>query len=181
MSELKQEIKALLFGDVVAYSSLTDQAISVFVERFLGGIAHILQQREPLPLFQNTWGDALYAAFDDVGNAGETALALRDWIRNEDWARHGLPRDLTMRFGLHAGPVFVAHDPVIDGPAFMGNHTTRAARIEQSGKEGRIYVSEEFAALAAAEGITTFRCEYAGLDPRNKDIVEHPLYLLERS
>jgi class 3 adenylate cyclase len=40
--------------------------------------------------------------------------------------------------------------------------TYRAARIEPITEEGQIFVSEHFAALVEAEGISDFQCDYVG-------------------
>jgi class 3 adenylate cyclase len=81
-------------------------------------------------VFRNTWGDAILLVFRDLRGAAEYALALRDMVRATDWQERGLPRDLAIRIGLHAGPVYYAREPVAGRLNFFGTHVNQAARIE---------------------------------------------------
>ena len=74
---------------------------------------------------------------------------MRNAIRENDWERHGLPAGLSIRIGLHAGPVFECHDPVLNKRTYNGFNVNRAARIEPIAEEGQVFVSQAFAALAA--------------------------------
>ena len=61
----------------------------------------------------------------------------------------GLPDDMTLRIGLHLGPVYTRARP---DPAmhdnFFGAHVSRAARIEPVTPPGCVYVTETMAARA---------------------------------
>jgi class 3 adenylate cyclase len=128
---------------------------------------------------KNTWGDGLYFVFANVRAAGQFALDLRDRVRTTDWTTKGLPA-MNIRIGLHAGPVYACTDPVTLRANFIGPHVSRAARIEPITPPGQIYTSQAFAALAAAEGVKDFRCEYVGQTPMAKKYGTFPTYVLLR-
>jgi class 3 adenylate cyclase len=175
-----EEIKALLFADVVRYSHLTDEQIPIFVTHFLGAVGRLLEQAPVQPVMRNTWGDALYFVFDRIADAGSFALDLRDRLCRVDWAQIGLPPDLNLRIALHAGPVYACTDPITGQAQFTGTHVSRAARIEPVTPPGRIFASKPFAALAAAQRVTAFRCEYVGLIPLAKGYGVFPTYHVRR-
>jgi len=125
-----QEIKAILFADVVGYSALFDEQVPNFVRHFMQAMSDLMRQGSYQPLVVNTWGDALYFVFDSLEEAGLLALALRDRVSEVDWRRYGLPRELNLRISLHAGPVYAAQDPFLAGINYTGSHVNKAARIE---------------------------------------------------
>ena len=171
---------ALLFADTLGYSKLTEEQIPGYVEQFLGGIARQLAEAGAAPLVVDTWGDAVYIVFADVGEAGRLALALADWIERQVWADHGLPGELRLRIALHAGPAFSFTDPLSKKVTFSGSQVSRAARLEPVTPPGQVYASEAFAALAAAEGVQGFRCEYVGKTAWAKDHGVFATYHLRR-
>jgi RyR domain/Adenylate and Guanylate cyclase catalytic domain len=82
---------------------------------------------------------------------------------------------LSIRVGLHTGPVFLHYNPVVRRLGFTGAHVSRAARIEPVTQPGEVFTSEEFAALIelnaairrqsggpATHDPAGFVCEYAG-------------------
>ena len=173
-----QQIRAMLFADVVGFSKLDEPQIPSFVEHFMGAIAGALPKGRQAPLYLNTWGDAIYCVFRDVKDAGAFALALRDAVRGADWQKHGLPAGLSIRIGLHAGPVFECHDPVLKKRTYNGFNVNRAARIEPITEEGQVFVSQAFAALAAVVPKKNFRCDYAGTRQLAKKAGAIPVFVL---
>ncbi len=176
-----REIRAMLFFDVVGYSRLSDEEIPPFVSLFMGEVARLLQSLGRPPLAENTWGDALYCVFEDVRDAGVFALDLRDHVCNVAWEGLGLPRELSLRISLHAGPVYLMEDPILKKPNYYGAHVSRAARIEPITPPGEVYASRPFAAISAARGIPDFTCEYVGRIPLPKKSGVIPLYLVRRA
>lgn len=175
---MERQIKAILFSDVVGFSGLPEEAMPFFMERFFGGMAKIIDSLEVAPESRNTWGDAIYLVFDKVEHAGQAAIQLRNWVETREWEALGFPWPLRMRVGLHAGPVYHLEDPIRGEKCFMGGHINRAARIEPIVDEGQIFASEEFAALAAADGVTAFACEYQGFAELPKNSGRIPVYLI---
>ncbi len=194
---LRQDVKTLLFADIVGYSKLRETVIPQFVGIFLEAVSRLTATSAHAPRQLNTWGDAIYAGFDFAHDAGCFAMELIQLIRDsqDDWARQGLyltetlpggeveTHPLDIRIGLHTGPVFVHYNPVLRQLNFTGTHVNRAARIEPVAAPGEVFASEEFTALAeldrvlrpehwarsggAAEALS-FVCEYAGTMPLAK-------------
>jgi class 3 adenylate cyclase len=185
-----QEVKSLLFADIVGYSKLTEKVIPEFVGIFLEQISQLLAASKYAPLSINTWGDAIYAVFDFAHDAACFAIELTKFIKDgeENWKSRGLYYEetsgsegqktqvpLNIRIGLHSGPVFLHYNPVVRQLGFTGAHVSRAARIEPVTRAGEVYASEEFAAMAelgweirrrkaggAVPEEQGFQCEYAG-------------------
>jgi class 3 adenylate cyclase len=168
-------IVAILFADVAGYSRVDERFVQAFTHRFLGVAANLFGKFTPVA--RNTWGDGLHAVFRDVGTCGKFALALASKMSAIDWERQGLPPDLGIRIGLHAGPVYRFLDPVTGLKNFAGAHITRAARIEPVALPGQAFASEEFAAMAAVRRMG-FRCEYVGQTQWAKHAGVQPTYVL---
>ncbi|MGA2863294.1 MAG: TRAFs-binding domain-containing protein [Verrucomicrobiota bacterium] len=181
ISAMQQDIKAVLFADVVGYSGIGEDQMRPFVTQFMGAVARLIADSKFVPIIAQTWGDALYFAFDGVRDAALFALDLRDLVVHTPWADHGLPAELGLRIALHAGPVFICVNPVMRQVLLTGSHVTRAARLEPVTAKGQVYVSQEFAALCGAEGVSEVAFEYLGHLPIPKDYGAAPLYRLERS
>ena len=171
----------MLFADVVGYSTLTEQQIPHFVEHFMGGAAKLLPKGKQKPLSKRTWGDALFIVFASLRDAGRFALDLRDFLSRMDWRKFGLPPNLNVRIGLHAGPVYPLRDPISLADDFTGAHVTRAARIEPITPPGEVYASQAFAALASAQGVTDFICDYVGQIPLAKGYGTLPMHHVRRT
>ena len=178
-SEFAPEIRALLFADAEGFSKLTDEEVPLFAQHFLGLAGRLAAESAHRPLTKNTWGDGLYFVFSNVRHAGEFALDLRDAVRNTDWLKHGLP-GLNLRIGLHAGLVYSCRDPVTERITYIGANVSRAARIEPITPTGQVYASQTFAALAAAEGVKEFRCDYVGQTSMAKKYGTFPTYVVLR-
>lgn len=174
------EIMGLLFADVSGFSKLSEEEIPLFVRHFLGTVAAELAASPWTPIMTNTWGDGLYFVFDSVRSTGEFALALCEVVRAIDWKAKGFQHDLSLRIGLHAGPVYACVDPVTKRPNYIGAHVSRAARIEPITPPGEVYASGAFAALARSEQIKEFICAYVGQTPLAKGYGTFPTYVVHR-
>jgi class 3 adenylate cyclase len=179
--EFGTRMMAMLFADAVNFSKLKEDQILRFVKHFLGAISRMPAMSKHAPEMKNTWGDGLYFVFSSVFDAGMFALELSDLMTTSDWAAKGLPKGLNLRIALHAGPVYSCQDPITGLPNFTGTHVSRAARIEPITPPGQVYASQEFAALAAAERVSQFKCEYVGLTPLDKKFGTFPTYHVRRT
>lgn len=177
----RQEIKAIMFADVVGYSKLPETVIPKYVAQFNQRVSRLMADSSAAPINVNTWGDGLFFVFNGVEDAGRFALDLRDLVTATDWVDLGLPRQLGIRIGIHAGPVYVNFDPVVRQISFTGAHVSRAARIEPITHEGEVFASEEFAALAAAEQSKCFTCDLVGTTALAKSYGLFRVYSLERT
>jgi class 3 adenylate cyclase len=179
-SAMEEDIVALLFADAKGFSGLREDQLPAFVEGFLGTVAATLARMPNAPRLKNTWGDGLYFVFDSARDAGLFALDLADAVAATDWSRWGLPSNLTLRTGLHAGPAFARVDPVTGRENYFGAHVSQTARIEPITPPGQVYASAGFAALARADNVREFRCEYIGRIPLAKGYATLPMYVCRR-
>ena len=176
LGDFNPEIRAMLFADVVHFTHLREEQFPAFVQHFLGTVAQFSEDSDHTPLFQNTWGDALYFVFATVQKAGLFALELCDLIQTSDWSTKGLPPNMTLRMALHAGPVTRHCDPITSHENYMGTHVNHTARIEPITPPGKVYSSQAFAALASSAGVTEFSCDYVGKTPYAKQYGTFPTY-----
>jgi class 3 adenylate cyclase/tetratricopeptide (TPR) repeat protein len=177
----RQEIKAIMFADVVGYSKLPETVIPKYVAQFNQRVSRLIADSPAAPVNVNTWGDGLFFVFNGVEDAGRFALDLRQLVVSTDWVELGLPHQLNIRIGIHAGPVYVNFDPVVRQISFTGAHVSRAARIEPITHEGEVFASEEFAALAAADQSKGFSCDLVGTTALAKSYGLFRVYSLERT
>ncbi|MGH9773974.1 MAG: RyR domain-containing protein [Candidatus Acidiferrales bacterium] len=178
--EFTPVIRGLLFGDVHGFSDLTEEQVPQFVHCFLGLVGELVVAGHFAPIFTNTWGDGLYFVFSTARDAGCFALELSERVRSTDWESMGLPEDMSIRIGVHAGPVLECLDPVTRRTNFMGAQVSRAARIEPITPPGHVYASQEFAAIARAEKAGEFRCDYVGQVGMAKHYGVFPTYIVRR-
>ncbi|HEV2915678.1 MAG TPA: TRAFs-binding domain-containing protein [Pyrinomonadaceae bacterium] len=176
VQEFATQMIAILFADAVNFSRLTEDELPRFVRYFLGTIGELASTSRHAPVMKNTWGDGLYFVFQSVSDAGHFALELCERVGRADWTERGLPKDLNLRIALHAGPVYSCIDPVTRQPNYIGTHVSRAARIEPITPPGQVYASQAFAALAAAQHVTGFTCDYVGQTPLAKGYGVFPTY-----
>jgi class 3 adenylate cyclase/tetratricopeptide (TPR) repeat protein len=175
-AEFNTEMIAILFADAVSFSRLTEDELPRFVRHFLGMIGELARTSRHAPVMKNTWGDGLYFVFKSVPDAGQFALELADSVGRTNWVEKGLPKDMSLRIALHAGPVYSCIDPVTRQPNYIGTHVSRAARIEPITPPGQVYASQAFAALASAQHVTEFTCDYVGQTPLAKGYGIFPTY-----
>jgi len=181
-SKQQQHLKAMLFADVRHFSRLSEEQLPRFVEKFMGAASAVIARSAHQPVVLNTWGDALYLVFDTIQDAGMLALELREALcpppqGGADWKKAGLPGELSIRFAVHAGPVFGIADPVVRHLSFTGRHTTQTARLEPVTRPGEIFATQEFAALAHLQGVHGFACVYLGRTDLDKGYRKNePIY-----
>jgi class 3 adenylate cyclase len=173
-------IRAMLFADAVGYSRLSEGQIPLFFEHYLGAIASYNRISEHSPEHIETAGDGMYMVFDDPHAAGHYALELSELIAGRDWPALGLPEYLSMRVGLHCGPVYIGRDPITGSPLYTGIHTSRTARIEPITPPGQVYASSAFAAVAAARCMEGLRFSYIGRTQLAKQYGAMALYHVKR-
>ena len=173
-------IRAMLFADAVGYSRLSEGQIPLFLEHYLGAIASYNRVSEHSPEHIETAGDGMYMVFDDPRAAGHYALELSELIAGRDWPALGLPANLSIRIGLHCGPVYIGRDPITGSPLYTGIHTSRTARIEPITPPGQVYASGAFAAVAAARCMEGLRFSYIGRTQLAKQYGALALYHVKR-
>lgn len=152
----------MLFADIKGYSQLSESQLAAFAEYFLDYISKIAASFDDGILARHTQGDGLFLVFDQLESALGFARALRDETAAIDWSRYKLPRQLSYRIALDAGPCFSYRDPVSGDHEYCGHYVVRAARMEPITPPGHIFASETFVALARMSGVPGVVFNYAG-------------------
>ena len=179
LGEPELSIKAMLFADTVSFSKLNDSQIPAFFKN-LKSITDQLTSLGHEPLTTEAWGDGFYLIFSSVQEAGRYALDLCDIVNRHNREEKGIPGGIQLRVALHAAPVLKHVHPMTGLTNYTGTHVIRTARIEPITPPGKVYVSQEFAALAETEGAKDFTCDYVGLTPLAKDFGSTPMFSLRR-
>jgi hypothetical protein len=169
-----------LFGDLHGFSRMPETSVPKYAERILGGIGTILNNHRDRLLSRNSWGDAIFVQFGSVRTAARCALDLQEMLRRPEIAELDAGVYMSMRIGLHYGPVYRVFDQVQERTGYMGINVVEAARIEPIAVPGMIYVSEAFAVALAIEGDADFICEYLGEVETAKKFGKTALYELRR-
>ena len=178
-SDFSLDIRGLLFADFEGFSKLNDTEVPRFVTECMGLVGELAKDSRHRPVMKNTWGDGVYLVFATMRDSGLFALELCEELAQVNWSEKRLP-EMRVRIGLHAGPVFRCTDPVTHRTTYIGAHVSRAARIEPVTPPGNVYASQPFAALAAAEGVSEFRCDYVGQTSLAKKYGTYPTYVVLR-
>ena len=132
-----RQIGAILFTDLHGFSRLRDEQFPAFVDQVLGPMGAVLDGHGEAVLWRNSWGDAIAAVFSDVIQAADCALGLHEALSRIDLEAIGLPKDLELRIGAHAGPVMAIGDPVTHKPTYWGRELTRGPhRAPYAGRGG---------------------------------------------
>ncbi len=173
--------RAMLFADFKGFSKLGDASVRVFSTLVMGNVADVFDRCADGLDFINTWGDGIFAVYEDPVKAANAALVLQAAIGDLDFESAGLPSTLALRLGGHLAPVFEVHDPVMKRRTFMGVHVNLAARIEPITPEGCVYVTEPFAAALAIHKDRQFSCDYVGVTDMAKSYGAMRMFLLSRS
>ncbi len=184
-------IRAMLFADVVGYSKLGEEYLPNFF-KLLERVKALFDATGNEPDLIEAWGDALYVVMPTARALLTHAFRLREAFTRLDHRDLGLPLQLNIRIGLHAGPVFSGRHPVTGRRIFSGRQVNRAARIEPITMPGEVYGSQEFVSLLTAEENTVrhelqfggspyrpwYRAEYLGEVEMPKKHGRQPVYHL---
>lgn len=147
----------------------------------MGRLAKVTTQHQSQLHSINTWGDGIFAVFNNVDSAAECALAMQETMAQLNRREAGLPEEISLRIGLHLGPVYLTLDPITQRETAIGAHVSRAARIEPITPEGCVYVTETFAAVLAIGSKNEFACDYVGQTETAKNYGLMRMFLLRRT
>jgi len=173
-------IMGMLFADAVGFSRLRENQFPLFVKHILGLIGKRLKRFPDKPASVETAGDGLYLVFSNVRGVGLFALELSELLETFPFKAKGLPDSMNFRIAVHVGPVYAFTNPITGKCDYSGAHVNRTARMEPITPPGQVYTSQAFAALAAAEGIAEFTCDYVGQTLMAKGYGTFPTYHLRR-
>jgi class 3 adenylate cyclase len=174
----RRELHAMSFSDFKGFSRLDEHRVVIFFEEVMTAVSDTIDRFGSAVQARNSWGDGLYLVFTSVQDAARCMLALQQTIAELDFEGLGLPADMGLRVGVHAGPVFPTIDPVTKQPSFFGTHVTRTARVEPRTPPGEVYMTGSAAALLALEPIADVTPEYVGRLQLAKDYDVRPMYVL---
>ena len=175
-----RHLRAFLFGDIKGFTGLREEQLPIFQRTVMGAFARVLDQFDQRLLYRNTWGDALYLVFADVSSAADCAARLQEALAALPLSRMNLPEELSLRIGMHYGPVYEDRDQVLREAACYGTEVSRAARIEPITPPGEIYATEAFAAALACDARDRFRADYVGRVQTAKNYGEFRMYHIRR-
>ncbi len=86
-------------------------------------------------------------------------------VKDVDWGGLGLPSDITIRVGMHTGPVFYLYDSIVNKLNYFGRNMNVAENIEPVTTPGSVFCTEQFAACLTtsnAPDLKEFVLEFVG-------------------
>ncbi len=143
-------VRTMLFADVVHFTRIPEAMTPQFWH-FMADVRARMTNTASQPVSVESWGDALFVVHTAAEASAAYAFDLTAALRTVDAGRFGLPTPVTMRIGLHAGPVLPGTHPMTGRPMITGQNVNRAARIEAIAQPGQVYASQQFVALLTAE------------------------------
>ena len=176
-----RDIRHILFADVVGYSKIKEDKTPFFVRNLLTDISSGLEVLDHSPEILNTWGDSIFAVYQDIHQIMEFALALQRSILDSNKIHQESDIEFSMRIALHTGPVFLLDDPITRRKNAFGSHINRAARMEPVTNPGSIYASDQFASVLKFECHDEFHFEYVGIIDLPKEFGRQEMYRVTRS
>ena len=132
-----------IFTDLQGYSDLDENEMIRFQTEVCTDLAtHLAWFTDPKHhIAFNTWGDAIYAVFQDGVSAVKFALAYRDYFKQFKLG----DKTLAPRIAGHFGQGNPVEDPLNNGRVnVFGQHVNTTARMEPVTRPGEIYVSDAF-------------------------------------
>ena len=179
----RRRFRAMLFTDLKGYGALPDRSLPDIVAQIFEPMAQKCQALDVPPLHIKSWGDGLFLVFEEPLAAAHAAFDIMDSFKESAVAATGgSDHDLSLRIGIHFGPVWERPDPFTQTPNLYGRHVTTAARLEALAVPGSICVSENFAAMLAMQGemADDLICDYAGRMKSEKEETVFSLYSLRK-
>lgn len=170
----------IMFTDYPGFSKLDERVLPLFWEEVMVRAARTLEDYGDVIRQGNTWGDAIFAVFQDAPTAAAAALDLCERLAQVDCKALGVREGTAMRIALHYGATYYGYDPVTKRTNYYGNEVALAARIEPVTPSGSVYVTEPFAAVLEMEHDHPFDCNYVGKIELPKGYGTFPLYRLTR-
>ena len=176
--------RAMLFTDLKGYGRLPERALPDIVSEIFQPMAERCQSLDEPPLQIKSWGDGLFLVFETPVAAARASFDIMSCFKDSVSQVTGLNGgDLSLRIGIHFGPVWERVDPFTQTPNLYGRHVTTAARLEALAVPGSICVSENFAAMLAMHKEDTannFSCDYVGRARSEKEQQLFSLYSIRK-
>ena len=158
----RRNLAAMLFADLTGFGQLNDEDVRNVLTHILGPLSEALKSTGVAMTHVDSWGDGIFAVFDDVASATKAARALQNKMQNISFVDSNLPATLSLRIGCHYGPVTYADDPITGRPGVFGSQVSYAAKIEPVAVPGAILASEAFASALALSPYNEASSHYIG-------------------
>lgn len=153
---IKRRLMGIAIADIVGFGTLTEGEVGLFSVTLLSDCMRSAKRHNAA--YCNTWGDAVIAFFESIGDALEYSLEVRDLFRNTEWGSapdNTYSHPLAVRIALHMADVFVAAQSSVPGGKIFGTQVSLAARIEPITTPNEVFASEVAVASLKAQGRTT--------------------------
>ena len=151
---IQRRLAAILAADVAGYSRLMntdEEGTFKTLNLYRGVMTNLIEEHQGRIV--GTAGDSVLAEFGSAVQAVRSAVAVQRALdrRNADLEE---PRRMRFRIGINVG------DVMVQGSDLLGEGVNIAARLEQIGKPGSIFVSGTV--WEQIEGKLSFPCSYLG-------------------
>lgn len=174
-----QRIVAMLFSDIKGYSKITNDDLSVKIDKFNDEFKQQYLNTSN-HIYCNTWGDAFFICSDDPNDLAEIALNLRDKFRNANWQRLGFSTSLEVRIGVHVEKARVlTENGVVKN--VIGRNVSSTARIEPVVDPNQVFCSDTFHKHLSNDPQTNIKAIPLGKKQLAKNFGEMELYKLLRN
>ena len=157
----RTEVCSLLHLFFAGYFGLRENQHQLFQQTVLGALAKVLALTSYPPISRYGLGADYVFVFDTERAAGVFCGELMNELAKALEETPELGMQLP-RLCLHAGPIQLMVNPVLNQYTHEGATLTRAGRVARYVGPGIVYCTEAFASLAALESISEFRFAYAG-------------------
>ncbi|WP_020469143.1 VOC family protein [Zavarzinella formosa] len=141
-AEMRTANRSVLFADVKGYSKLTEPEFELFMKVGMKVMSEAVLPCSPLHC--NTWGDAVFAIFEDAQNAAICAFNLCESFHTTLWLEKHFSTDLAIRIALHSGRCHQGINPLTNNPEFLGENINLAARIEPIVGSNQVWATRRF-------------------------------------
>jgi class 3 adenylate cyclase len=178
---LNRVIKCILFADIVGFSKIPEEHTPYFMFEILRTIGNKMKELGSPPEIINTWGDAIFAVYENAAEIMEFAVTLQEIMETSNWLEMNLPIKLNIRISLHTGPVFMTLDSITHRLNAYGTHINRTARMEPITIPGCIYASQQFASKLIYETDNLYQYEYVGFIELPKKFGKQEMFRIIKS
>ncbi len=132
-----------VFSDLSGFSKLSEPEIGIFQQQVLEDLSGKLNKLRDKAIVFNTWGDAVFAVFENCIDAVNWMLEYRDFFTKGDMAKYQI-KSVLPRIAAHAGEAEILVDPLQKSKNALGTKVNMAARIEPVTRPGDIFVTKQF-------------------------------------
>lgn len=133
----------IVFSDLKGFSKLIEEEISLFQEKVLIDLKNVIKEEKDNSAVWNTWGDAVFTAFEDGNIAAQFMIKYRDFFNNFNFEEIGMKK-IVPRIAAHFGEAEIFDDPILGAINLFGVNINTTARIEPVTRAGEIFVTKEF-------------------------------------